>query len=586
MPTEEIRLLTGMAAKRVPEDARADFLNEINFSIFSRLQVTMWFVVILIGAMIYLIDIRGILDLAPDKAHQAFVIHVAFVILAVGFLVASRFTSISRADEIRPVHRILNLGACLLLIFLLDAVFLLIIGFNGDIVVFVSGTYLLFVVGYYPHRLVNLVYALNAAFFFWAINHFLHTTADRFHALFGGGSSMFFAWYLGQTVFAARVRDFLNARKIGEQARQLDERNVELDRKVREISRANADLVASKQRANRIFSALTEALPGTILEGKYRLDEKIGEGGFGVVFRSTHLALDRPIAVKVFRPSPGNDTAEAVEWFRLEGVSASRINHPNAVGVIDAGVTEDGIAYLVMELLVGFPLSREIRTAGKLSLRRCCDILAPVCDALAEAHRLGMVHRDIKPDNIFLHHGPNGEEIVKVVDFGIVKFLEEQPDSGEHPLTATGAVVGTPLYLAPERLEKKPYDGESDVYALGITLYEMICGHVPFEMGSSGALSVIMHHLMKDPPPLRERLPGFPESVDSVVLSALEKDPAQRPSMIQLAERFREAVEALPESLQGKGGSTLSISPFSQVGNEDVTTRIQTPVDPDRPTRD
>ncbi len=577
MPTEEIRLLTGGAIRRVPDDARADFLDEIAFSIFSRLQVTMWFVVFLMGAMIYLIDVRGVLPLSPDSARRALVVHFGFVGLAVAFLLFARFRPVAAPTGVRPIHRVLNVATSLMLVLLLDAVFLLTLEFNGDVVVFVSGTYLLFVIGYYPHALVHLIYGLNALFYFWAVNHYLHTAGDRFHALFGGGSGMFFAWYLGQTVFAARIKDFLNARTIGEQARQLDERNAELDKKVREISRANADLVASQQRANRIFSALAEALPGTVLEGKYRLDEKIGEGGFGAVFRSTHLALNRPIAVKVFRPSPGNDTADAVERFRLEGVSASRINHPNAVGVLDAGVTEDGIAYLVMELLVGFPLSREIKSAGKLSLRRCCEILAPVCDALAEAHRLGMVHRDIKPDNIFLHHGPNGEEIVKVVDFGIVKFLEEQPDSGDHPLTATGAVVGTPLYLAPERLEKKPYDGESDVYALGITLYEMICGRVPFEMGSSGALGVIMHHLMKEPPPLRERLPGFPESVDSVILSALEKDPAKRPTMGQLAERFRSAVESLPEELRGKAGSTLSTGPFKGEANDDATTRIQTP---------
>ncbi|MBX7223695.1 MAG: protein kinase, partial [Blastocatellia bacterium] len=201
---------------------------------------------------------------------------------------------------------------------------------------------------------------------------------------------------------------------------ELDRKNLELDRKISELNRKNEELIASQQRADRIFSALAEALPGTVLEGKYRLEDKIGSGGFGAVFRATHLALGTQVAVKVFRPTPGNDSADAVERFRREGTSTARINHPNALRVLDSGISDEGIAYLVMELLEGYSLWEELQKRGYLSLRRTAEILTPVCQALAEAHRLGIVHRDIKPANIFLHRTGEGE-VVKVVDFGIAK---------------------------------------------------------------------------------------------------------------------------------------------------------------------
>jgi serine/threonine protein kinase len=151
--------------------------------------------------------------------------------------------------------------------------------------------------------------------------------------------------------------------------------------------------------------------PGTVLDEKYQIETKIGAGGFGTVYRATHLTLNRPVAIKIFRPAAGNATVESIERFRLEGISTCRVNHPNAISVLDFNITSTGIAYLVMELLEGRTLSSELKEMGRLLPARCAKILLPVCDALNKAHSAGIVHRDIKPDNIFLHQTREGEVV-------------------------------------------------------------------------------------------------------------------------------------------------------------------------------
>lgn len=340
---------------------------------------------------------------------------------------------------------------------------------------------------------------------------------------------------------------------------ETERKNIELDQKVAALDRANQELVISHQQADRIFSALAEALPGTILEGKYRLEEKIGSGGFGAVFRGTHLVLNRPIAVKVFRPAPGNDSADAVERFRLEGVSSSRINHPNAIQVFDSGISAEGIAYLVMELLDGCSLSEELQIRKRFSVRRTLAVIRAVCDGLAEAHRLGIIHRDIKPANIFLHRSPEGE-VVKVVDFGVAKMLDDPEASGKK-LTMTGGIVGTPAYMAPERLLDNQYDGRSDIYSVGIMFYECLCGRPPFVSEGGSAYQVIMAHMNEPAPSTRSINPTIPPEVDEAVLKSLVKRPEDRPTarefadlLTALAEQFAEydadaEIDFLPQRL-------------------------------------
>ncbi|MBI4750659.1 MAG: protein kinase [Acidobacteria bacterium] len=337
-----------------------------------------------------------------------------------------------------------------------------------------------------------------------------------------------------------RRRNELLEHNVKLRTEELSQQKAELGQKVQELYQKNQELVESHQRADRIFSALAEALPGTVLDGKYRLDEKIGAGGFGVVFRGTHLTLHHPIAIKVFKPSSGNDSPKAVERFKLEGVTAARLNHPNIVRVLDSGISTDGIAYLVLELLHGHSLARELREVKILSLERSAMILISVCDALAEAHRQGLVHRDIKPDNIFLHQTPDGE-VVKVVDFGIAKMLEASSDVNLQNLTVTDGLIGTPKYMSPERLEGESYDGRSDVYSLGLVLYEMLCGEVPFYSPTNGLLGMIKRRITELPKPPGAINPALSEAVETVMLQALARIPDQRPTAEELKQQFLSA---------------------------------------------
>jgi serine/threonine protein kinase/ActR/RegA family two-component response regulator len=324
-----------------------------------------------------------------------------------------------------------------------------------------------------------------------------------------------------------------NQLKISRLQKDLERKNRELARKNEELIRSRNEADAYHRRAEVTFSALQDVLPGTVLDEKYRLETKIGTGGFGAVYRGTHLGLNRPVAIKVFRPRSGDITHEALERFRLEGVSACRVNHPNAVSVLDFGISSSGIAYLVMELLEGRTLAQELRERKDLPTGRALDLVLPVCEVLAVAHAAGVVHRDIKPDNIFLHNGPDGE-VVKVVDFGIAKVFGEDEGPDGQNLTA-GKWIGTPNYMAPERLNGLSYDGKADVYSVGVMLYQMLAGHIPFQSKDNDHWAVAVMHLTKEPPRLRDEVPDVSEELNRAVTRALSKIPEQRPTASELA---------------------------------------------------
>ncbi len=317
---------------------------------------------------------------------------------------------------------------------------------------------------------------------------------------------------------------------------ELRERNVELQRR-------NEQLVLAQERTERVFLALSEALPGTVLDDTYRLDVKIGEGGFGAVYRGEHLRLRRPVAIKGLRPSNAG-SGEDLARFRREGIAACRIAHPHAVEVLDFGVSSTGIAYLVMELLHGRTLSAMLMEEPVLPVGRCADIVVPVCDALNAAHTAGIVHRDVKPQNIFLHRA-EGREVVKVVDFGIAKLMDDPADLAGQDVTKQGSLVGTPEYMAPERLFGRPYDYRSDVYSLGVVLYFMLSAHTPFGHEiPAGMMEMVQSHVASKPRPLRELArPKVTAAVTDLVMRALEPDPARRPSLHEIAETL--SAEAL-----------------------------------------
>ena len=277
-----------------------------------------------------------------------------------------------------------------------------------------------------------------------------------------------------------------------------------------------------------------QAVPGTVLGGRYRLDQPIGGGSFGTVFRALHLELKRDVAVKILATSAGTDP-EALARFRREGDSACRVQHPNAVAVFDFGVNPGGVAYLVMELLEGQSLEKELEERGPLAPRRAAEIAIPVCSALAAAHAAGVVHRDIKPSNVFLHRTLSGE-VPKILDFGIAKLAAEAAIG--QSLTVDGSLLGTPAYMAPERFRRGPYGPSSDIYSVGAMLYEMLSGRLPFIPSSADPLALVAMQAEEDPPPLRVRRPDIPLPLEKVVLQALARNPAARPTADELARRL------------------------------------------------
>ncbi len=278
---------------------------------------------------------------------------------------------------------------------------------------------------------------------------------------------------------------------------------------------------------------------GTVLEGKYRLESKIGEGNFAEVYRAMHLKLRRSVAVKLLRAGDEDDS-ELRERFLREGRSTCRIEHPNAVSVLDASVTASGVPFLVTELLRGRTLAAELRRHGPVSAPRCAEILLPICDVLAEAHSLGIVHRDIKPQNIYLHRSRQGE-MVKVLDFGIAKLIDDAVV--QRRLTMVGAGPGTPAYMAPERFSfDHACDGKADIYSLGVMLYSMLIGRLPFVVEGGNLIKLAMKHQVEQPTPPRELRPSLSPKVEAAVLRALEKDPEARPSARALAADFGAAL--------------------------------------------
>jgi CheY-like chemotaxis protein len=285
-----------------------------------------------------------------------------------------------------------------------------------------------------------------------------------------------------------------------------------------------------------------EVRPGGLLADRYRLESRIGAGAFGTVYRAIHLELESAVAVKVLQTGVGRD-ADQVARFRREGISACRVRHPNAVSVLDFGVTPSGTAYLVMELLEGHSVFEELLRRRVLTPARAAALLMPVCDVLAVAHKAGIIHRDIKPSNVFLQRTPMGE-VVKVLDFGIAKIAGEQALL-QH-LTIEGSILGTPAYMAPERFSNKPFDGKSDVYSLGVTLFQLLEGRLPF-VASGDPMAVAMMHMNDAVPALQAVAPAAREPLHWLIRRAMAKNPKSRPSAAELAVELRQVVDVLGE---------------------------------------
>jgi serine/threonine-protein kinase len=296
---------------------------------------------------------------------------------------------------------------------------------------------------------------------------------------------------------------------------------------------------------------------GMILEERYRVEKRIGKGGMGSVYLGTDQNLGRQVAIKIMNSSGGSDPENEIKRFKREVDVCASLNSPNIVQISDYGVTERGQPYYVMEYLQGSTLNQALKASGFLPWQRTIQILLQICAGLKEAHDLNIVHRDLKPDNIFLLSGSIGER-VKILDFGIAKMVDDQRRT---QLTAVGAFLGTLRYAAPEQCGiNKPIDARSDIYALGLMIYEMLTGSNPFgidtQMPGFNPMDWITCHLKRNPQALKHQPDGslIPEELISLVLQCLAKKPADRVQSITDLERgLRRVLSRYP-----------SAPPFSQ----------------------
>ncbi|HZS37765.1 MAG TPA: serine/threonine-protein kinase [Polyangia bacterium] len=292
---------------------------------------------------------------------------------------------------------------------------------------------------------------------------------------------------------------------------------------------------------------------GTTIGGRYKIVEKLGEGGMGVVYLAEHVALEKRVAVKVL----SGDFAkrrDLVERFAREAKSASKIGHENIINITDFGETPSGSAFFAMEYLQGHDLAHHVRASGPMPIERVVRIAAQVCRALGAAHAKGIVHRDLKPDNIFIVEREGPPDFVKVLDFGLAKVSMLEGEARR--LTRTGMIFGTAEYMSPEQARGEHADHRSDVYALGCILFELLTGAVPFR--ATSFMGLLRKHIEEAPDAPSARVPQVTPALDSVVLKALAKDRESRfQTMKELALALSAATDVDPKAVWGSQEDAL-----------------------------
>ncbi|HEY6077306.1 MAG TPA: serine/threonine-protein kinase [Polyangiaceae bacterium] len=282
-----------------------------------------------------------------------------------------------------------------------------------------------------------------------------------------------------------------------------------------------------------------ENLTGQLLDGRYQIDYVLGVGSMGVVYGARHADVGKLVAVKALRQHLASD-AEALQRFRAEATAATSIGNQHIVETFDFGRLEDGTAYMVMEYLEGRSLAELIDGWAPLTVPRITKIGVQIAEALSAAHLVGIVHRDLKPDNVFLCEREGDSDFVKILDFGIAKFGVSQAR-----MTQAGAVFGTPAYMSPEQALGKATDGRTDIYALGVMLYEMACGNVPFQGDS--AIAVLSLQANVTPVPLATRQADVSPELDAIVSKCLQKEAEARySSMAELAADLARLASGMP----------------------------------------
>ncbi len=284
------------------------------------------------------------------------------------------------------------------------------------------------------------------------------------------------------------------------------------------------------------WDSASDPLIGALIDGRYEVMEALGEGGMGTVYRVRHHALQRQFAMKVLRPDLAREP-ELCSRFIQEARTAATIAHPNVVQITDYGSVPSGSPYFVMELLDGAPLSRLVKQAGPIPAARAVRILVQIAAGIGAAHRAGVVHRDLKPDNVFIVPDTHGNDQVKILDFGVAKV------AGAARMTRTGMVFGSPHYMSPEQASGQPVDHRADIYALGVVMYELFTGHVPFEADTF--MGVLTKHMFMAPEPFVQKAENMRElgALEDITLRCLEKKPENRyPTVEALVADVEEVV--------------------------------------------
>ncbi len=311
-------------------------------------------------------------------------------------------------------------------------------------------------------------------------------------------------------------------------------------------------------------------LVGSVLADRYHIVRRIGEGGMGQVYLAEHVKMRRRSAVKVLHQGMVNDP-DAIARFNREASNASQIQHPNVAAIYDFGETEDGLIYLAMEFIDGEPLRKIIERQGALPAIQAADITRQVGDALEAAHEMGIVHRDLKPDNIMIARGRNGEDVAKVVDFGIAKATT----GDDQKVTRTGLAIGTPEYMSPEQLSGDSLDNRTDIYSLGLVAFNMLTGQLPFPAVSSR--EAMIARLTERPRTLAEIKDdvAWPAELQTIMDRALASRPQDRYAHAgDFGRDLVRAVDAMPQSAFSSTGTLAIAVPHS------MAPTVQRPVAP------
>jgi serine/threonine-protein kinase len=313
--------------------------------------------------------------------------------------------------------------------------------------------------------------------------------------------------------------------------------------------------------------------PGTVLAGKYRVDRLLGEGGMGWVVVATHLQLEQRVALKFMRAAGGMGSTEAIRRFIREGRAAARIQSEHVARVSDVGTLESGVPYLVMEYLEGQDLDSLLREQPQLPVPVAIDYAIQACEGLSEVHAAGIVHRDLKPANVFLARRSDGSVRVKLLDFGISKISAGPGAPQEGSMTTTQALMGSPLYMAPEQMRSsKSVDARADIWSMGVIVYEMLAGHSPFP---GDTLPEVCARILAEPPaPLQDDRSDVPPELEALVLKCLAKDSRERfqdvselagalaefapPQSRGAADRIERLVRARPPMLSDRSMATTT----------------------------